>query len=134
MHFKKMEVFSCWLLILVFACKSIFQGLIMAYLDEDDHEQCFPCLFFFSFSPSYSSFSSLPSPFSPFLLLPLLLSFQGECHVSEEACNGRMKKTEANVRQLRSMMAVKLWTNDLTSLWSSFLIKMTNGLLNANPS
>ena len=129
-----MEVFSCWLLILVFACKSIFQGLIMSYLDEDDHEQCFPCLFFFSFSPSYSSFFSLPSPFSPFLLLPLLLSFQGECHVSEEACNGRMKKTEVNVRQLRSMMAVKLWTNDLTSLWSSFLIKMTNGLLNANPS
>lgn len=123
------------LLTLVFACNSIFQGLIMSYLDEDDHEQCFPCLLFFSFSSiSFSSFFSLPCPFSPFLLLPLLLSFQGECHVSEEVCDGRMKKTEANVRQLRPMMAVKLWTSDLTPLRSSFLIKMINELLNANPS
>ena len=46
MHFKKMEVFSCWLLTLVFSCKSIFQGLIMPCLDEDDYEQCFLCLLF----------------------------------------------------------------------------------------
>lgn len=74
-----------------------------------------------------------PVPSPPFLLLPLL-PFQGECHVSEEACNGRMKKTEANVKQLRPRMAVKLWTSDLTPLKPSFLIKMINELLNANPS
>ena len=95
-------------------------------------------------SPVCSSSPSLPSPTPPsflcpvpsppFLLFPILLSFQGECHVSEEACNGRMRKTEANVRQLRPMMAVRLWTSDWTSLRSSFLIKMINELLNANPS
>lgn len=83
-------------------------------------------------SPTPPFLCPVPSP--PFLIFPLLLSFQGECHVSEEACNGRMRKTEANVRQLRPMMAVKLWTSDLTSLRSSFLIKMINELLNANPS
>lgn len=72
-----------------------------------------------SFTAPSSSLLLPPSP--PLLFLPLL-SFQGESHVSEEECNGKKKKTGANVRRLRPLVAVKLWTSDLTPLRSSFLM------------
>ena len=133
MHFKKMEVFSCWLLTLVFSCKSIFQGLIMPCLDEDDYEQCFLCLLFHLLL--FLLLLLLSFGLSLLLLFFFFLFFLFKANVTLVKKHVMVEwRRQANVRQLRSRMAVKLWTSDLTPLKSSFLIKMINELLNANLS